>query len=119
MPFCKKDVPQSSGTCPYCQSDLRSWFSRHPFVALSAVAVFIIFLFFVAPSEGPSQQLQNTTADTSINVPYFQPVAIDELRAGQQIPDATLIRVKGAVEQVGSLNPGEIPSYGTNYFLKI
>ena len=37
---CTKEIPKKAKKCPECQSDLRSWFSRHPIITL----LLIIFI---------------------------------------------------------------------------
>lgn len=40
---CTKDIPKNAKKCPECQSDLRSWFSRHPIITV------LLFVFIVLP----------------------------------------------------------------------
>ncbi len=41
-PFCKKDISSDAIKCPHCQSELRSWFRRHPIVT-GFLLIFIVF----------------------------------------------------------------------------
>lgn len=52
--FCKKEIEPGAIKCPHCQSDLRSWFSRHPLITILLILFVGIPTFFViiSPSDG-------------------------------------------------------------------
>lgn len=41
-PFCKEQVSANAIKCPHCQSELRSWWRRHP-LATALLLIFVVF----------------------------------------------------------------------------
>ena len=63
-PKCHTDIPAKAVKCPNCQSDLRSWFRRHPI--LTVVGVLVILIIVVSASSG--NKTTNNTTNTSTPV---------------------------------------------------
>ena len=60
-PFCKKDISSDAIKCPHCQSELRSWFRRHPIVT-GLLLIFVVFpvtmgIFSTATDTTPKEKL--------------------------------------------------------------
>jgi len=58
-PKCKTEVDPKATKCPHCQSDLRNWFRKHPFLVLLIVIITVPFFssqFISQPTSEVSPQ---------------------------------------------------------------
>jgi hypothetical protein len=60
-PYCKEQVSANAIKCPHCQSELRSWFRRHPIVT-GLLLIFVVFpvtmgIFSTATDTTPQEKL--------------------------------------------------------------
>ena len=60
-PYCKEQVSASAIKCPHCQSELRSWFRRHPIVS-AFLLLFVVFpvtmgIFATSTDTRPKEKL--------------------------------------------------------------
>ena len=79
-PHCKEEILKGASKCPKCQSDIRNWFARHPFIS---IIIFLFLLWSIGNIVGknndssgqaivPKSTITNT--DTSITVPNPKPI---------------------------------------------
>lgn len=72
-PTCKTKIPAGAKKCPNCQSDLRSWFRRHPI--LTFLLVLFVLPFVTVPLLGGS----SGSSSPSSNVGVEQPTTAEEV----------------------------------------
>lgn len=61
---CQKEIDAKAKKCPFCQSDLRNWFVRHPIWTIVLV-LFVIGMFGVASSGGNEKTASKSTPTTA------------------------------------------------------
>lgn len=109
-PYCKEQVSINAIKCPHCQSELRSWFKRHPLMT-ALLLIFVVFpvgmgIFSTATDTRPEEKVilpgQNafiiTDTYASINQDVYS-------RAGQleQVKDTQGIQQLYAADLIFSL----------------
>jgi|GEM_PF-5758850 hypothetical protein len=62
-PHCAKEIPIGAKKCPYCQSDLRSWWNRHPI--LTALGILFLIGFFISSIGNILNLSPDSSADDS------------------------------------------------------
>ena len=67
---CQKEIDDKATKCPYCQTDLRSWFKRHPiltlFIGLTILPLFLAPFLGSDKSEKPEPKIQTTTTSQKV-----------------------------------------------------
>lgn len=63
---CQKEIDSKAKKCPYCQTDLRNWFMRHP--VLTVILVLLIFGMIGAAGNGDKSKNGSNTNTTTANV---------------------------------------------------
>jgi len=61
---CQKDIDSKAKKCPYCQTDQRNWFAKHPILTV-LLALFIIGI--VASASSGTKKIGTTTTPTAEN----------------------------------------------------
>lgn len=79
-PSCDKVISIKAKKCPYCQSDLRNWFSRHPILTFLGILLLIPFIISSIASPSGSNEAESATSGKSEN-----PVKVSVLTDGIQI----------------------------------
>lgn len=59
---CQKEIDEKATKCPHCQTDLRSWFRRHPI--LSGILILFIIGIFAVGSGGSSKPESPSVVET-------------------------------------------------------
>ncbi|HUS60136.1 MAG TPA: hypothetical protein VMX76_02020 [Nevskiaceae bacterium] len=57
---CQKEIDDKATKCPHCQTDLRSWFRRHPI--LTGLGVFTAFIAIIGMLGSPTKEESVSTA---------------------------------------------------------
>lgn len=97
-PFCKKEISSDATKCPHCQSELRSWFRRHPIVT-GLLLIFVVFpvtmgIFSTATDTTPTEKniIPGQNAFVSVNTyasinqdVYDRAVQLEQVRDSQGI----------------------------------
>ena len=60
---CQKEIDTKAKKCPYCQSDQRNWFIRHP--VLTAILVVIVIGIFGSAAGNKNNSSSQTTIDNN------------------------------------------------------
>lgn len=60
---CKKEIEDKANKCPYCQSDQRIWFAKHPLLTI----ILIIFIFGIIGSQGGNKSSTKTNNNSDVN----------------------------------------------------
>ena len=77
---CQKEIDVKAKKCPYCQTDQRSWFARHPILTVFLV----LFIFGMVGSAGGSKKSTTTTpttATTATTVNNVEPTVAPQVEA--------------------------------------
>jgi hypothetical protein len=59
---CQKEIDSKAKKCPYCQSDQRSWFGRHPI--LTAILGLFVFFIVIGMASGGNGSKTGSTKNT-------------------------------------------------------
>lgn len=74
---CQKEVDDKAKKCPHCQSDLRNWFSKHPFLTIVLVFVAIGIFGSSGSNKTDTEAKPNKTATQQKNdTPEVKPEAM-------------------------------------------
>lgn len=60
---CQKEIDPKAKKCPYCQTDQRNWFARHPILT----AIIILFVIGLIASAGNKKVAETSTTATTAN----------------------------------------------------
>ena len=83
---CQKEIDLKAKKCPYCQTDLRSWFAKHPIIVIFLVIIIIVIGSTAGKKEGKNNldiktdvvnSETNTTATQSEITPTTPPQVVD------------------------------------------
>ncbi|SRR6266568_6129470 len=67
---CQKEIDNKAKKCPYCQSDQRGWFRKHPVLtALGVIIVFFIVIGAAGSKGGSSSSSSGSNSTASSNQP--------------------------------------------------
>jgi hypothetical protein len=66
-PKCQKEIDQKASKCPFCQSDLRSWFRRHPILTVLLVLIGLGIVGSIAGGGKSSTSSNSTTGSATAN----------------------------------------------------
>ncbi len=85
---CKKEIPLGAKKCPFCQSDLRTWYYRHPILSVLAV-LFVMGAVMSAVGDATrgnnpssSSNSQQTTGDRkSVSIAFAESVIKQVLKS--------------------------------------
>jgi hypothetical protein len=61
---CQKEIDDKAKKCPYCQTDQRNWFVRHPIISFILI---IIFLAAIGSSSGKNSGLSTNNQKVGTN----------------------------------------------------
>lgn len=61
---CDKEISVKATKCPYCQTDLRSWFGRHPILTVLGLFVLFVVVLGSSPSKNENKQGNNSPTPT-------------------------------------------------------
>lgn len=62
---CQKEIDGKAKKCPYCQTDLRNWFLRHPI--LTVIFALIVISILNGPKSGTNTDTQQNSAPNNEN----------------------------------------------------
>ena len=111
---CQKEIDDKAKKCPYCQTDLRSWFKRHPI--LTGLGVFIAFIAIIGMSGSPGKEKGVSTTKpetitptpeipTNVNLRNFLAEFDENQLAAEEKWSGKLIEFTGTVSNIsGSSN---------------
>lgn len=65
---CQKEIDPKATKCPYCQTDLRSWFRRHPILTFLGIIIALPMVIgaFGPPTSEKSKQNEKSTPETKV-----------------------------------------------------
>ena len=63
---CQKEIDPKAKKCPFCQSDLRNWFARHPILTVLLV-LFVLGIFGSASGGNKGTKTPTTTSSSVTN----------------------------------------------------
>ena len=81
---CQKEIDSKAKKCPYCQTDQRNWFVRHPILSV----LLILIAFGLIASIGGNK---NSNTATTSNNSQTENKAVPEVKPTPIIVDATTI----------------------------
>jgi hypothetical protein len=61
---CQSEIDQKARKCPYCQSDQRNWFGRHPILTI-LLGIFVFFISIAMFSGNPQSDSTNNSLSES------------------------------------------------------
>lgn len=118
---CKKEIDSSATKCPYCQSDQRSWRSRHKIltVIIGIIGILLVISVVTASKGGDKTSTDNKTSQTQST---WNTKELDALKNGN-IPiavnllnDASNADIKGKAE---NLDPATVFKTPWDHYGKI
>lgn len=74
---CQKEIDSKAKKCPFCQSDLRSWFARHPILTV-ILALFVLSVF--GSAMGGSKTTSTTQKTTGKTETAVEPTKVEALK---------------------------------------
>ncbi len=66
---CKKEIDGKATKCPFCQTDQRNWFAKHPILTGILALVIIIIVFGVIGSGNKNNTQSTTTSSNNVAKP--------------------------------------------------
>lgn len=78
---CQKEIDAKASKCPYCQTNLKNWFHKHPI--LTVILVLFLFSFFVgltspADKNNSSKNSENQSDAKKVNTSNSQPESTNQ-----------------------------------------
>ena len=104
---CKKEIPAGAKKCPFCQSDLREWWNRHP-VLTGVIALFILGSVGSAVSGSSSSTGSAGTSQTN-DTPQLQ------LLSYGCSTDYGYFHITGQVKNIAGQSLKNVEAVGTAY----
>lgn len=86
---CQKEIDAKAKKCPYCQTDQRNWFLRHP--VLTIILVLFVIGMIGAAGGSKTSTSSNGSSNTQVNTRTEQPTIAPAVR-----------QVKGTVTTLGA-----------------
>lgn len=84
---CQKEIDKKATKCPYCQTDQRNWFLRHPILSI-LLALFVLGVIGAAGGDKTTTSSTNSSANKQTSAPEKQePTAI----VAEEVDAATFI----------------------------
>lgn len=121
---CQKEIDPKATKCPYCQTDQRSWFMKHPILTV-ILALFIIGLFSAATKSGsksdgqkigetnPVSQSSTNTSQQEVSQPTVAPAKAYKMGDLVDLDGKTI--VVNDVAPYTSNNQFMVPKSGNKY----
>jgi len=69
---CQKEIDKKASKCPFCQTDQRNWFAKHPILTVF-LALFILGIF------GASSGSKGTSTKSTTNKTVAEPTKVEAL----------------------------------------
>lgn len=66
---CQKEIDEKAKKCPFCQTDQRNWFAKHPILTGILALVVIVIVFGVAGSGNKNNTQPTTTGSNNAATP--------------------------------------------------
>lgn len=121
---CQKEIDPKATKCPYCQTDQRGWFMKHPILTV-ILALFIIGIFSAATKSGtksdgqkigetnPVSQNNTTTSQQEVSQPTVAPAKAYKMGDLVDLDGKTI--VVNDVAPYTSNNQFMVPKSGNKY----
>lgn len=92
---CQKEIDAKAKKCPYCQTDQRNWFLRHPIITILLVLV----IFGIIGASGGDQKSSSSTSSSNTK---------EGSSAGDQEPPAVVAEEVDATEFIGAFDKNQL-----------
>lgn len=99
--FCQENIDKKATRCPKCQSDLRSWFNKHPVLTVLLLIIFLPTVIGLIGNTG--NNVSNNTDTTTTLVDTRTP---QERKQGKE----ALARMKKTYDDIGKVTDYTDPS---------
>lgn len=98
---CKKEIDSKASKCPFCQSDLRNWFAKHPI--LTGILVLIVIGIVASAGNsgkkvGENSKTPETTTTSTGQTEQKQDVKEESFKIGDKIQLGKVILTVNKVE---------------------
>ena len=121
---CQKEIDDKAKKCPYCQTDLRSWFRRHPILTgILALFIFGVLISALGGNGSTSKSEGSSTAEkvatpipetpTSVNLRNFLAEFDENQLAAEEKWSGRLIEFTGTVANISGSSKNPYVSFGS------
>ena len=104
-PYCKEQVSANAIKCPHCQSELRSWFRRHPLMT-ALLLIFVVFpvgmgIFSTATDTRPEEKVILPGQNAFVTIDTYASVTKEVYVRASQLEQ---VNDKQGIQQLYSAN---------------
>ena len=75
---CQKEIDKKASKCPYCQTDQRNWFAKHPILTVLLV-LFVLGIFVAVSGNKGTSTTKSTTSKTEAEPTKVEVLKVDAL----------------------------------------